>query len=121
MDKRKLRLILLGIVGIIILVIGIGAAKIYSQPPFSKEARDTVSQAFYDKNYDELNDYGKAEVDSFLAPPLSMQEKNAQFIQWLAKPVKWVAIAFGLFAILTAALVVSRVISNKIRPPSGPS
>lgn len=33
MDKRKLRLILLGIVGTIILVIGIAAANIYSKPP----------------------------------------------------------------------------------------
>jgi hypothetical protein len=119
MDKRKLRLILLGIVGIIILVIGIGAANIYIERPISKEVKNEVSQAIYGKNYDELNDYAKAAVDSLLSgPPPSMQEKNAQFRQWL---VKWVVIPFCVFLILTAALVASRVILNKSRPPPGPS
>lgn len=91
MNKRKLLLILLGIVGIMVLVIGIKAAIIYGAPmpwldPWNEPAR-----------------------------------RNAEFVAWLVKPVKWVAIGFGLFAILTAALVVSRMISNKTRPPSGPS
>jgi hypothetical protein len=113
MDKRKLRLILLGIVGVIILVIGIGAANIYIERPVSKEVKNNVSQAFYGKNYDELNDLAKAEVDSFFRAP-SIQEKNAGFTAWL---LKWIVKPIGLFAILTAALIVSRLVLNKIRPP----
>jgi len=109
------------VVGVIILVTGIGAANIYGQPPYPKEARDAVAQSFYQRNYDELSDYGKAQVDSWLAPPLSMQEKNAQFARWLVKPLKWIGIGFGIFLILTAALVVSRVILDKTRPPSSSS
>jgi hypothetical protein len=121
MDKRKLRLILLGIAGILILVIGIGAAHIYTNSP-SLDARNQVSQLFYGKNYDELNSYAKSEVDSLLGVPPDIQQQNAQFREWL---VKWIAKPLGIFfaatAVLTAALVLSRVISNKIRPPSGPS
>lgn len=121
MDKRKFRLILLGIAGILILVIGIGAAHIYTNSP-SLDARNQVSQLFYGKNYDELNSYAKSEVDSLLGVPPDIQQQNAQFREWL---VKWIAKPLGIFfaatAVLTAALVLSRVISNKIRPPSGPS
>ena len=121
MDKRKLRLVLLGVLGIIILVIGIGAAHIYTNSP-SLEARNQVSQFFYGKNYNELNSYEKSEVDSLLELPPDIQQQNSQFREWL---VKWIAKPLGIFfaatAVLTAALVLSRVISNKIRPPSGPS
>jgi hypothetical protein len=121
MDRRKLRLILLGIAGILILVIGIGAAHIYTNSP-SLDARNQVSQLFYGKNYDELNSYAKSEVDSLLGVPPDIQQQNAQFREWL---VKWIAKPLGIFfaatAVLTAALVLSRVISNKIRPPTGPS
>ena len=121
MDKRKLRLILLGIAGILILVIGIGAAHIYTNSP-SLEARNQVSQLLYSKNYDELNSYAKSEVDRLLEMPPDIQQQNAQFREWL---VKWIAKPLGIFfaatAVLTAALVLSRVILNKIRPPSGPS
>ena len=96
MNKRKLLLILLGIVAISVLVIGIKAAIIYGAPmPY----------------------WAKSE----LIQSMVLEGRNAAFIAWLVKPVKWVAIGFGLFAILTAALVVSRMISNKTRPPSGPS
>jgi hypothetical protein len=117
MDKRKLRLILLGIVGIIILVIGIGAVTIYAKPSISMERKNAVSQLFYNKNYNELNNDDKAFVDSLFSPP-SIEEKNAQFTQWL---VKWIVKPVGLLAILTAALVASRLILNKIKPPSAPS
>jgi hypothetical protein len=120
MDKRRLRLILLVVVGIIILVIGIGAAKIYSTPSVSKEALNVVSQQVFHKNYDELAFYEQLIVGGHFPPLPTMHEKNVQFTQWLVKPLKWVAIAFGLFAILTAALVVSRLILNKTRPPSTP-
>lgn len=124
MDKRKFRLILLGIVGIIILVIGIGAANIYTQP-FSREVRDTMSQFLYDRNYNGLSHGEQVIVDRVLSNQgnrgLSIGEKNAQFREWLVRPLKWIGIGFGIFLILTAALVVSRVISNRIRPPSNPS
>lgn len=121
MDRRKLRLILLVIVGFVILVVGIGAASIYSKPTVSRQAQDNVSQALYGKDYDELDFYDKAMVDSHFGWLPSIQDRNTEFKQWLVKPLKWVGIAFGLFAILTAALVVSRVISNRIKPPSNPS
>ena len=123
MDKRKLHLILLGVVGVIILVIGIGAVNIYSQT-FPRGTRDSLSQGYYDRNYDELSRYQKGIVDEDLVRlglQLSIEEKNAQFKQWLVKPLKWIGIGFGIFLILTAALVVSRVISNRIRPPSSRS
>ena len=120
MDKRKLRLVLLAVIGIIILVVGIGAAHIYN-PSASSEALNEVSQFFYDKDYNELDNYEKATIDSLFGSP-SIQARNAQFREWL---VKWIAKPLGIFfaatAVLTAALVLSRVISNKIRPPSGPS
>lgn len=118
MDKRKFRLILLGIVAIIILVIGIGAANIYTQS-VSKEARDTISQYLYGRDYDQLSDEQRSIIDT-LTPPASMHEKTVRFREWLVKPLKWIGIGFGIFLILTAALVVSRVISNRIRPPSNP-
>jgi hypothetical protein len=116
MDKRKLRFVLLGVVGVIILVIGLGAAHIYN-PSVPREALNELSQLFYDKDYNELDDYEKATVDSFFGSP-SIQARNTQFTQWL---IKWIAEPLGIFLIITAALVVSRLISNKIRPPSGPS
>ena len=124
MDKRKLRLILLAVVGVIILVMGIGAANIYTQP-FSREVRDAMSQHLYDRNFNELSHGEQVVVDRNLSNlgsrRLSIGEKNAQFREWLVKIVKWVMIALCAFLILTAALVASRVISNKIKPPSGPS
>lgn len=116
MDKRKLRLILLVVVGIIVLVIGIGAANIYTNSSF-RDPRNEVSQYFYSKNYDQLNASEKATIDS-LCPTSSIDLKNAQFRQWL---VKWVVIPFCVFLILTGAIVASLVIWNKTRPPSGPS
>jgi len=110
-DTRKLRLILLGIVGVIILVIGIGAASIYVERPASKDARNAVSQILYRLNYDELSDYAKAEVDSFLSVSSpSAEEKNALFRQWL---VKWVVIPLCAFLVLTAALVASRIVLRR--------
>ena len=116
MDNRKLRLILLGIVGVIILVIGIGAANIYTYPSLS-ETRDSVAQSFFGKDYDQLTITEQSIVDSLIRPP-SIQARNAQFTQWL---LKWIVRPVGLFAILTAALVASRLILDKTRPPSTPS
>jgi Trk-type K+ transport system membrane component len=116
MDKRKLRLILLMVVGVIILVIGIGAATIYTQT-VSKQVRDEVSQYFYGRDYDSLSDEQRTRID-ILTPPQSVHEKNAQFRQWL---VKWVAIPFCAFLILTGAIVASRVILDRTRPSSGSS
>lgn len=84
MDKRKLRLILLGTVGVIILVIGIKAAIIYSDP-MPQWASEGIIQNI-------------------------LEGRNAKFTAWI---VNWVVKPVGLFAILTAALVVSRVILKK--------
>jgi len=124
MDKRKLRLIVLGMLGVIILVIGIGAARIYTQE-YSMEMKDYMSDFLYGRDYNELSHDEQVRVDETLhnlgSRRMSTAEKNEQFQQWLATPLKWIGIGFGLFLILTAALVVSRVISNRMRPPSGPS
>jgi ABC-type transport system involved in multi-copper enzyme maturation permease subunit len=93
MDKRKLRLVLLGVLGIIILVIGIKAVMIYGEPMPSWAQDELIQSAI-------------------------LVGRNTEFTEWI---VKWIVIPFCIFLILTAALVVSRVISNKIRPPSGPS
>jgi len=122
MDKRKLRLILLVIVGIVILIIGIKASMIYSQPRISKEALNRASQTLYGKSWDALDDVGQFLVwTSFPYGYSTIEAQNAEFKEWLVKPLKWIGIGFCIFLILTAALVVSRVISNRIRPPSNPS
>jgi hypothetical protein len=114
-NKRVLRLVVLGVVGVIVLTIGIGAAHIYTQD-VSKATRETISQSFYGRNYDQLNDNDRAWVDA-VCPPQSLQEKNAQFRAWLVKPLKWIGIGFGIFLILTAALVASRLILNRTKSP----
>jgi len=85
MDKRKLRLILLGAVGIIILVTGIKAAMIYGEP-MPWWAQNELTQS------------------AILAG------RNTEFTAWI---VKWIVGPFCLFLILTAALVASRVILKK--------
>jgi len=123
MDKRKLRLILLGAVGVIILVIGIGAVHFYSDATYLSEMRDNFSNSLYYKDYHQLTDTQKQMVDGLIGNRRgpSISERSDQFREWLVKPLKWIGIGFGIFLILTAALVVSRVILNRIRPPSGPS
>ena len=122
MDKRKLRLILLGIAGIIILVIGIAAANIYFGTDREvAELQDTFALVFHGKSsWNELTDSQKAEFwelrPDLLRPDLG--RRNAQFTKWI---VTWVVMPLGLFAILTAAIIASRVIYNRFRPPSGSS
>ena len=117
MDKRKLRLVLLGAVGIVILVIGIEAAIIYGEPdPILRVQRDVHSQYEFGRDWRDLN---KTERDALLDkyPDLGARDslsqsallarRNAEFAAWI---VKWIVKPVGLFAILTAALVVSRLI-----------
>ena len=122
MDNRKLRLILLGIVGVIILVIGVGAANIYNKPGPAEIQRDYVARTFYGKRYSQLDDSEKIALVSlnpyyaeYYVRSQDLAAKNYQFEQWL---LKWIVRPVGLFAILTAALVASRLIVDKIRPPS---
>jgi len=85
MDKRKLRLILLGVVGILVLVIGIKAAMIYGEPmPWWAQDEAMWSHV--------------------------IEWRNEVFSEWI---IKWIVRPLGLFLILTAALVVSRVILKK--------
>lgn len=90
MDKRKIYLILLALAGVIVLAIGIKAAIVYGQPYGS---------------YDQLN------------PQWALSQKHALFTTWL---MKWIILPIGSFVILTAALVVSRLMTDKTRPPSDP-
>lgn len=87
MDKSKLRLIILAVVGIIVLVIGIKAAMIYSEP-MPSWAQD-------------------ADIQSVI-----LAGRNKEFTAWL---VKWVVIPVCAFIILTGAIVASRLILNRIK------
>ena len=87
MDKRKTYLILLAIVGVIVLTIGIKAAIVYGQPYGT---------------YDQLN------------PQWALEQKHAIFTTWL---MKWIILPIVAFVTLTAALVVSRLITDKTKPP----
>lgn len=126
MDKRKLRLVLLGAVGILLVVLGTGALKVYSSQPSLNEMKYHIIADTFGQEYETLSETTKArlaeerEEESFtdMARREIVKKANREFAQW---SIKWVVKPFGLFLILTAALVVSRVISNKIRPPSGPS
>ena len=129
MDKRKLRLILLLVVGAFVLTIGIKAATIYSAPlsyaawwdfwaetcfgktgeSLTSEEEQYITETFWDTSVEEQVAFARQ---------LDLEERNAEFTAWL---LKWIAKPFGLFAILTAALVASRIISQRIRPPSSPS
>jgi len=87
MDKRKVQIIAIGVVGILVLVIGIKAAMIYSAPiPWSYQAEPYRS--------------------------LIIEARNTAFSEWI---ITWILKPLGLFLILTAALVASRVILNKTR------
>jgi flagellar basal body-associated protein FliL len=114
-NKGILRLVLVAVVGVIILTIGIGAARIYTQNK-SNTDKERISQSWYGVSYDRLDDIRKAWIDS-ATPPLTIQEKNAQFRAWLVKPLKWIGIGVGIFVVLTAALVASRLILNKTKSP----
>ena len=128
MDKRKLRLILLGAVGVLILVIGIAAAGVYfgTDPEMAEIQKNYAKSYGYDKWADlpetkDDNLYVSKERFYELRPDLlrpNLEKKNAQFTKWI---VTWIVKPIGLFAILVAALVVSRIIYNRIRPPSGRS
>lgn len=115
MDRRKSRLIIIGVVGVLVLIIGIGAARIYTQT-YPMEARDSIADLYYNRNYSELTADEKAIVDGRLrdlgAGPISIAEKNEQFREWL---VKWVVIPVCAFIILTGAMVASRLILDRIR------
>lgn len=49
MDRRKSRLIIIGVVGVLVLMIGIGAAKIYTQE-YSMEMKDRMWDFLYNRN-----------------------------------------------------------------------
>lgn len=89
-DKRKIRLVLLAMVGVIVLAIGIKAAVIFLEPmdlylPSSQHLRE-----------------------------LELARRTAELHAWV---LRWIIRPVGLFVILTAALVVSRLILSRSRPP----
>ncbi len=87
MDKRKIQIIVIGVVGILVLVIGIKAAMIYGEP-IPSWAQDELMRS------------------------VIVQARNISFNEWI---IKWIVRPLGLFLILTGAIVASRVILNKIR------
>ena len=125
MDRRRLRIIALLVVGIIVLVIGVRAITIYSGPVSWAAWWDVAAEIFFDKSgedltYDEsdwikrnLYDGQEAEAEAF-ARRLDLERRNAEFRDWL---LQWIVRPLGLFAILTAALVASRLILSRSRPP----
>lgn len=124
MDRRKLRIILIAAAGIVILIIGIKAGTIYSKPTISSEALNQVSQTLYGTSYDNLDYAEQWYVVSRFPPGWSTrEEENAEFKLWLTQPkqwfIKWVVIPVVMFLVLTASLVASRVILERIKPKSG--
>lgn len=115
MDRRKSRLIIIGVVGVLVLIIGIGAARIYTQT-YSIELRDLMSDLYYNRNYSDLTHDEKDTIDRALREARSRQisigEKNEQFREWV---VRWVVIPVCAFIILTGAMIASRLILDRIR------
>lgn len=117
MDKRKFTLIIIGVIGVLVLIIGIGAARVYTQT-YSMVDRNVWASVYYDRYYSELNGDEKAVIDAELdglGLRLSISEKNDEFRQWLVKLGKWVGIPVGAFIILTGSMVASRLILDRIR------
>jgi len=114
MDKRKLRLILLGVVGVLILVIGIAAASIYFG---TNPAQDTYAQAWGYESWATLPE-GDANTAGTRAHFNEFNLMSSLLTKWI---VTWIVKPIGLFAILVAAIVVSRVVWDKTRPPSDSS
>lgn len=113
MDRRKLRLILLGVVGVLILVIGIAAATI------TNPVQDTYAQNYGYDSWNEMpegnaNTAGTKAHFNSINPDLLRSLFTKWIVTWIVKPI-------GLFAILVAAIVVSRVVWDKTRPPSNSS
>jgi len=96
MDKRKLLLILLGVVGAIILIVGIGAARIYTK------------LGFWESQY-KFNSGGVFSLADVRAMGTQMQ--NEEFADWI---LKWVVKPFSLFLVLTAAIVASQIIWKRV-------
>jgi len=120
MNRRKIRLVLLGLAGVIILIIGVGAARIYTDSSIG-DPRNEVSQHFYGKNYDQLSVGEKTAIDR-LGLLSGIEVRNNRFREWLgAWFVRWVVIPFCAFLVLTAAIVASRLILNKPKPPPNSS
>jgi len=83
MDRTKIRLIIIGVIGVVVLIIGIGEARIYTQT-YSMEVRDIFSDYLYDRNYNELNRDEKVNVERYLdnyanSRKMSIKEKNLEF------------------------------------------
>jgi len=115
MDKRKLRLILLGVVGVLILVIGIAAASIYL-------GTNPVQDAYAERWDSTWNDLPEG-APNIAGTKAYFNDRNPDllrslFTKWI---VTWIVKPIGLFAILVAAIVVSRVVWDKTRPPSDSS
>lgn len=93
MDNKKIRLVLLATAAVIILAIGIKAAVIFLEP-----------MDLYLPSSQHLRE-------------LELARRTAELHAWI---VNWIVRPIGLFVILTAALVVSRLIMDKTKPPPGP-
>ena len=129
MDRRKLRIIVLVVAGIIVLVVGVRAATVYSGPLSWEAWWDVHAEVCFGKSGESLSweetryigerYYNGREAEAaVLARRLDLEKRNAEFSDWL---LRWVVRPIGLFAILTAALVVSRLLSDRIRRPPVPS
>ena len=118
--KRYLLLEALVISALVILAIGIGAARIYTSPDLSG-MREYWSQRLYDRSYSQLTIFEQYVVDE-MSPPPTIEERHSAFREWLSDRwvIRWIIWPLGLFVIV-AAPVVSRLILSKTIPPSGPS
>jgi len=103
------------------LVIGIGAAVIYLGT--CPEVAEIQERYAYSRGKSSWSELTREEQQDFwrLRPDLrdpGLAHKNARFTSWF---INWVVRPIGLFAILTAALVVSRLVWHGVKRPPGAS
>jgi len=114
--KRYALLAVLGFSAVMILTVGIGAARIYTSPD-PTGTRDYFSRVLFDKSYAQLTSIERAELDELFPPP-TVEQRHRLFRDWLSDlnqwVVRWVVRPLGIFLIVTAALVVSRLILRRV-------
>lgn len=114
--KRYAALAVLVLSAAMILTIGVGAARIYtSSDPTGM--REQFCRAVYDKSYAQLTSIERARIDEVFPPP-TMKERDNAFRSWLSDlnqwVIRWIVKPLGVFLIITAALVVSRLILRRV-------
>ena len=115
--KRYLLLEALVISALVILIIGIGAARIYTSPDLYG-MREYWSQVFYNRSYSQLTSVERASIDE-MSPPPTIEERHSAFREWLSDRwvIRWIIWPLGLFVIVAVPEVSRLVLSRSSLPP----